>query len=415
MSGSRHRLRVRREICRAGRVRFAKTLRPIRGHYAEIGLDVFNVANLLNHHGHGWTSATFADSHSTLGPMTQSGFAIAVLAGGPSSEAEVSRTSARAVRAALESGGHRPTLLELDARLPAALVAGAFDVVFPVTHGPLGEDGCVQGLLEVLGLPYVGSGVLASAVGMSKPHAKVLFRATGLPVASDALVRSGDDLDVLAPRLREKLGRSVVVKPASGGSAIGIGRINEQDEDSALVQALHRAFAVDSVVLVESFRLGLEVTCGILEDEHDVPRALPPTLIMPRAADWYDFKSRYAAKGSEHRCPAPFAASLTERIQRIAEAAHRTLGARDLSRADFVVREDGSEDGGEDDDAVTLLEVNTLPGMTATSLYPEAAGVAGVSFVDLCDRLARRAHARPARVAPAVQPMPDSSGPLREL
>jgi D-alanine-D-alanine ligase len=155
-------------------------------------------------------------------------------------------------------------------------------------------------------------------------------------------------------------------------------------------------------VLVESFRSGLEVTCGILEDEQGVARALPPTLILPRAADWYDFASRYAAKGSEHRCPAPFASSLNERIQRLAGRAHRALGARDLSRADFVVREDGG------DDAVTLLEVNTLPGMTPTSLFPEAAAIAGVSFVDLCDRLVRRAHARPARAAPDVQPMPNS-------
>lgn len=334
--------------------------------------------------------------------MTQSKFAIAVLAGGPSSEAAVSRTSARAVHAALVSGGHRPTLLELDASLPATLISGAFDVVFPVTHGPLGEDGCVQGLLEVLGLPYVGSGVLASAVGMSKPHAKVLFRAAGLPVAPDAIVGAADDLDEAVPRIRETLGRSVVVKPASGGSAIGVGRINEHDEDSLMVEALRGALTVDPVVLVESFRPGLEVTCGILEDERGVARALPPTLILPRAADWYDFASRYAAKGSEHRCPAPFTSSLNERIQRLAEGAHRALGARDLSRADFVVREDGS------DDAVTLLEVNTLPGMTLTSLYPEAAAVSGVSFVDLCDRLVHRAHARPARSAPEVEPMPGS-------
>jgi D-alanine-D-alanine ligase len=274
------------------------------------------------------------------------------------------------------------------------------DVAFPVTHGPLGEDGCLQGLLEVLSIPYVGSGVLASALCMSKPHAKALFREAGLPLAAGVAVRPSADLEHRAVELRNELGRAVVVKPASGGSAIGVGRVGESEGNEALVRALEAAFAVDELVLVERFTQGREVTCGVLEDESGTAQALPPTLILPRAADWYDFRSRYAKAGSDHVCPAPFDPALTARIQSIAVAAHRAVGARDLSRADFVVGE------GDPKHAVTLLEVNTLPGMTATSLFPEAAATAGVPFDELCDRLVRRAFVRRRRQAPAALPMP---------
>jgi D-alanine-D-alanine ligase len=330
--------------------------------------------------------------------VSGAGLSVAVIAGGPSSEADVSRSSAAAVSRALAGVGHRPAVLELDAGLAESLVAGTVDVVFPTTHGPLGEDGCLQGLLEVLGIPYVGSGVLASALGMSKPHAKVLFRAAGLPVAAERVVRAGDDLRRCATELRVELGPSVIVKPASGGSAIGVGRIADSDADSVLEQALGRALEVDPLLLVEAFVSGREVTCGVLENERGEPEPLPPTLILPKAAEWYDFVSRYRAGGSEHRCPAPFDEALTLRIQAVAVGAHRALGARDLCRVDFVVDDRAGQ--------VTLLEVNTLPGMTATSLFPEAAAAAGLDFETLCDRLVQRARSRPRRVSPAVLAMP---------
>jgi D-alanine-D-alanine ligase len=332
--------------------------------------------------------------------VTAQALSVAVVAGGPSAEAEVSRTSAAAVAAALERRGHRVSRRELDAELAEHLRKAAIDVVFPVTHGPLGEDGCLQGLLEVLGLPYVGSGVLASALCMSKPHAKAFFANAGLPLARGETVRRSGDALRLARLVREDLGPAVVVKPASGGSAIGVGRIGARASDEELAAALELAFTVDELVLVECFKPGREVTCGVLEDDQGVPEALPPTLILPRAADWYDFRSRYAEAGSDHVCPAPFDAALTDRIQEVAEDAHRALGARDLSRVDFVVGE------GDPEEAVTLLEVNTLPGMTATSLFPEAAAAAGIDFEALCDRLVRRALARPRREAPAALPMP---------
>lgn len=328
-----------------------------------------------------------------------SSLSVAVIAGGPSTEAAVSRTSAAAVREALIAAGHRPEVLELEPELFSALGAGNYDVVFPVTHGPLGEDGCLQGLLEILDAPYVGSGVLASALAASKPHAKALFRQRGLPVASDVLVARGEPLAERAAEIRRELGSKVVVKPASGGSAIATSRVGESDPDIDLVKALELAHAVDPFALVESFVNGDEVTCGVLESDTGVV-ALPPTQIVSKAADWYDFESRYRAGGSEHRCPAPFSAAVSRRIQDVAVTAFRALGCRDLGRVDFVVAPDAGPS------AVTLLEINTLPGMTATSLFPEAAAIAGVPFPELCDRLARRALARPRRERPREIPMP---------
>jgi D-alanine-D-alanine ligase len=156
--------------------------------------------------------------------------------------------------------------------------------------------------------------------------------------------------------------------------------------------------ALDPVALVEEMKAGKEVTCSVLEDELGVPHALPPTLITPKAAGWYDFRSKYAPSGSDHQCPAPFAAPLLGRISELAVTAHVALRCRDLSRVDFVVDDGRGE--------VTVLEVNTLPGMTATSLFPEAAGRAGISFPALCDRLVRRAFARPRHATVDALPMP---------
>jgi len=318
---------------------------------------------------------------------------VAVVAGGASSEAGVSRASAAGVLRALQDAGHAPELLELDERLASNLLGGRFDVVFPAVHGRFGEDGCLQGLLEILGLPYVGSGVLSSALAMSKPHAKAQLRPFGVPLAAEVVVASGSDLALAAKDVRGKLGAAVVVKPGSGGSAIGVEPITASAPDGDLAAALGRVLALDPVALVEEMKAGKEVTCSVLEDEDGVPRALAATLILPKAAGWYDFRSKYAPSGSLHQCPAPFPKPLLDRISELAVRAHAALGCRDLSRVDFVV----------DDvrDEVTLLEVNTLPGMTATSLFPEAAGVAGVTFPALCDRLVRRAFTRP-RLAAAV-------------
>ena len=321
---------------------------------------------------------------------------VAVVCGGPSAEAEVSRSGAAAVASALESAGFSVLRLELDARLPAALSMSAIDAVFPVTHGAVGEDGCLQGLLEVLDLPYVGSGVLASALAMNKPQAKLVFRTAGLPVARDRALTRGEDVAGAAAQLFRELGPAVIVKPASGGSAIGVVPVAIGDGD-ALLDAVQRVWSEDPVALVETAVKGSDLTCSVLEDANG-PHALPITLIRPKAAGFYDFTSKYRPGASEHLVPAPLSPELTREIGTAAVRAHALLGCRDLSRVDFVWNES--------DGSYVLLEVNTLPGMTATSLFPEAAQAAGIDFQSLCATLTRRALARPRAEKPRALALP---------
>jgi D-alanine-D-alanine ligase len=327
---------------------------------------------------------------------------VAVVQGGPSSEAAVSRVSAAAVAHALVSRGHEVRLLELDRALPTALAGGGVEIVFPVVHGALGEDGCLQGLCELLGLPYVGSGVLASALASDKVQAKRIFRAAGLPLAEQFVATRSNGVEAAARRAREALGAAIAVKPGSQGSAIGVTLVGPDAPPGALVAALERAFEFDEVALCERFVRGREVTCGVT----DAPslgglHALPPTEIKAKLADFYDFASRYAPGGSVHVCPPDLPAAVIARVQAVAAAAHEALGCRDLSRADFVVGD------GDDEGAVTLLEVNTMPGMTPTSLYPEAMQKGGVSFETMCSAFVEAALARPARRAVPVLPMPE--------
>jgi D-alanine-D-alanine ligase len=311
---------------------------------------------------------------------------VAVVEGGPSSEAEVSRASAAGVARALVKSGHRVVRHELDGSLPESLRTGGFDVVFPVVHGAVGEDGCLQGLLEVLGLPYVGSRVLASALAMNKVCARVLFAHAGLPIADGRSYGKGGSARDAAEAARRELGARLVVKPASHGSAIGVSRIEAEAPIEAVAEAIESAWALDDVALVEHFARGREVTCGVLELEGC--EALPPTEIDAPSDPFYNFEARYTPGRSVHTCPARLPLAVAEAVQTVAVAAHKALGCRDLSRVDFVVGDDDSSA------RVTLLEVNTLPGMTPTSLFPEAAERRGIPMWELCDAMVLRAHAR---------------------
>jgi D-alanine-D-alanine ligase len=324
---------------------------------------------------------------------------VAVIQGGPSSEAEVSRASATSVARALESVGHRVVRLELDAFLADSLRTGGFEVVFPVAHGAVGEDGSLQGLLEVLDLPYVGSNVLASALAMNKRAAKILFAEAGLPIAPSHPVRraAGVNPKEEAERALRVVGDRVVVKPCSNGSAIGVARFEKDATSVDVARAIEAVFAIDDVALVERFAEGREVTCGVL----DVPgregrEALPPTEIQSPKDAFYTYEARYAPGRSVHVCPAELGTALVKRVQEVATLAHRALGCRDLSRVDFVV--DASEP--------TLLEVNTMPGFTDTSLFPEAAGVAGVPMPELCRLLVEAAHRRGSARRNVAIPLP---------
>jgi len=307
---------------------------------------------------------------------------VAVLMGGPSAEAEVSRVSAAGVADALASRGHEVARIELDTGTAEELRDFSPDVVFPALHGPPGEDGTVQGFLEILGYRYVGSGVHGSAVAMDKSLAKAVFRNQGLPVSEHLVFAPHADPAAAAISVRAAFGSSVVVKPLGQGSAIGVTPLANGGD---VAEALTRAFEYGGGALVEPYILGHEITVGVLDLAGETARALPVIEIRTAAGEWYDYGNRYTAGASEHVIPAPLGDELTASLQEIAVSAHRSLGLADLSRADFIVTDEGG---------IYLLEVNTLPGMTPTSLYPDGARAVGIEFDELMDRLVRSALER---------------------
>lgn len=304
---------------------------------------------------------------------------VAVLVGGASAEAEVSRSSGAGVAEALASRGHRAERMELDGELVDRLRAAAPDVAFPMLHGPPGEDGTVQGLLAMLGLPFVGGGVLGCAAAMDKHVAKALFRAEGLPVADDVLVAAGGDPAAAAREVRARLGDRVAVKPLRQGSALGLTPLPNGGD---LEGPLRAALAFDAGVLVERYVAGREVTVGVLDEHGSEPVALPAIEITVADGQWYDYRNRYTPGASEHLAPRLPAGQVAE-LQRLALRAHRCLDLRDFSRADFIVG-----------DETVLLEVNALPGMTPTSLFPDACRRLGIDFGELAERLAASALRR---------------------
>jgi D-alanine-D-alanine ligase len=331
--------------------------------------------------------------------MASRRLSVGVVQGGPSTEAEVSRSSARGVAGALTKAGHAAVRLELDAFLAETLRTGGYEVVFPAVHGAVGEDGSLQGMLEVLGLPYVGSDVVASALAMHKRVARVLFEHAGLPVAPGQAVRRGDARSE-AERLLRAMRGPLVVKPSAHGSAIGVHRLPGEPAAADVARALEAVWTLDEFAIVEHFARGREITCGVLDLER--PQALPPTEVVSPKDDFYSFEARYAPGRSIHTCPADLPDAVRARVQELAVRAHEALGCRDLSRVDFVVGDEGAgppqQKGPGREEAITLLELNTLPGMTETSLYPEAAALHGLAMPDLCSALALRAFARgPAR------------------
>ena len=309
---------------------------------------------------------------------------VAVLMGGNSAEAEVSRNSAREVAEAL-TPRHRATLIEVDAECTAQLSELAPDVVFPALHGPPGEDGTIQGYLEMLGLPYVGSDVRGCALAMDKAVAKLIFAQYELPILSQVLVKDESELIDKIEEIKIQIGPAVVIKPLNQGSAIGVTPLPNGGDIQAAVQA----GLAYGPCMVEPYLVGKEITVGVLEHAHPDRLEVHPVIeIRTQASEWYDYHNRYAVGQSEHVVPADLSASCQATLQDIALKAHEVLGLRDLSRADFIVT---------DTEEIALLEVNALPGMTPTSLYPDGARHLGYSFADLVDLLVRQAKARGPR------------------
>ena len=255
-----------------------------------------------------------------------------------------------------------------------------FDVAFLCLHGKYGEDGTVQGLLDIVGIPYTCSGVWSSALAMDKPKAKVFYEKAGVPTPPSVTVRKGETVDVSV--IVEKLGEHVVVKPGNEGSAIGVFIVEGQ---ASIEKALSKALEIDDEVLIERYISGTELTVAVLGNEDAV--ALPIIEIIPKSA-FYDFESKYAADGSQHICPARLPEDVARKVQIEAVKAHKALSCSGTSRSDFILEEDGS---------CWCLETNTIPGMTATSLLPDAARAAGMSFPDLCKKLIELALEEPVR------------------
>jgi D-alanine-D-alanine ligase len=265
-----------------------------------------------------------------------------------------------------------------------AAVLHGVDVVFPVLHGPYGEDGTVQGLLEMAAVPYVGSGVLGSAVAMDKEFTKKLLAAEGLPVGPYAVVRPGEDLPAAD---RERLGLPVFVKPARGGSSIGITRVDDWAE---LPAALATARAADPKVLVEGAVAGREIELAVLEgvggSAPDV--SVPAEILLLDGREWYDFEAKYLDDVSALQIPAELPAAVAARLQELAARAFVALDCAGLARVDFFVGPDGTP---------TINEVNTMPGFTPISVFPRAWAASGLDYPALLDRLITTALTRGPR------------------
>ncbi|SOC12881.1 D-alanine--D-alanine ligase [Rhodobacter maris] len=285
---------------------------------------------------------------------------VAVLMGGPSSEREVSLSSGRECAQALRVAGFDVLEIDAGADLAERLKAAAPDVVFNALHGRWGEDGCVQGLLEWLRLPYTHSGVLASALAMDKARSKEAYVAAGLPVAESRLARKDE---VAAAHV---LPVPYVVKPYNEGSSVGVYLVLEGANRPPVLSA-----AMPEVVMVEAYVPGRELTCTVMGDH-----ALSVTEIL--TTGWYDYTAKYAAGGSRHVCPAELPGEIAAACRDYALRAHRALGCRGVSRTDF--RWNAAEGLA----GLILLETNTQPGMTPTSLAPEQAAAEGIDFPALC-------------------------------
>jgi D-alanine-D-alanine ligase len=337
---------------------------------------------------------------------------VAVLAGGRSSEHDISLASARSVvgaldperyevaevaigrdgRWALEAGdpprelGRGPAeTLPVPAKSGTLEALGAVEVVLPIMHGPFGEDGTVQGLLELADIPYVGAGVAASAIAMDKDIFKKVMRDSGIPVAAHHAIRLGDAIE-------NPFGYPVFVKPSSLGSSVGITKVHDEEE---LEPAVELAFRHDEKVLVEEFVAGTEVEIGVLGNRLPPPIASLPGQIDTLDHEWYDYASKYDEGGMELIVPPPGLAQETiELIQRRAVDSYVAIGCEGLARIDFFVRDGDGE--------VVLNELNTMPGFTATSVWARLFEASGLSYADALDRLIELALERHERRAKLV-------------
>jgi D-alanine-D-alanine ligase len=298
---------------------------------------------------------------------TWTGKKVAVLYGGLSTEREVSLRTGKACADALVAKGYDVTLVDVDRELAARLREKGIDVVFNALHGRWGEDGCVQGLLEAMGIPYTGSGVLASALGMDKTVSKAMFKSLGLPVIDYRVFPPARAASIKPSDL--PFGIPCVVKPSGEGSSVGVHLVKDP---AKLEAACVNAATFKGDVIVERYVKGTEVNVAVLEG-----KALGAIEIEP-ANEFYDYAAKYTAGTTKYHYPARIPEAHVKRVMEAAEIAHRGLGCAGVTRVDFIVAADGTP---------FILEINTLPGMTATSLVPKIAAGLGIPFPELCEKI----------------------------
>lgn len=298
---------------------------------------------------------------------------VGVLMGGPSAEREVSLNTGRAILSALQDKGYDATGIDLDPpHFVEQLREAGIEVVFIAIHGKFGEDGALQGALDLLGMPYTGSGVLASAVAMDKAISKRLFLASGIPTPRSCIYAETEKGRDLAGEIKTEFGIPVVVKPSAQGSSIGVVIVEKEE---ALAAAIQEAFLYSDHIVVEEFISGKELTVAIIGGEK--AEALPVIEIVPCSGK-YDYHSKYTKGATEYIVPARLDEGVTSNIQRVAIEVFELLGCKGVARVDVML---------DCNNQPYVLEINTIPGMTATSLVPKAAAAIGVSFADLCERL----------------------------
>jgi len=334
---------------------------------------------------------------------------IAVLMGGPSAEREISLITGKAICENLDKKKYEILPVEVDKNRKFLMDQKKYltynssklkksgggvgmvkwndddwrkskvDMVFIALHGTFGEDGSLQGLLESLNIPYTGSGVLASALAMNKVFANQIYFANGLPFPRFIHFKKHnwkESREKILSDAKERIGLPCVVKPVDQGSAVGVSIVKTEEE---MIKAIDKNIKQYPWLMVQRFVKGQEATCGVIEKEGKL-MSLPPTHILPNLGEFYDYKSKYAAGGSTHICPADFSHEVNHAIQDLAIKCHIALGCRGMSRTDVFVVDDGN---------LYILETNTIPGMTQTSLFPEAASKAGISFSEMLDLIVK--------------------------
>jgi len=314
---------------------------------------------------------------------------IGVIFGGPSSEREISLVTGRAICENLDKTKYIVTPIEMtkDSRFIGKFKDGkkniefggknqkTFDIIFIALHGTPGEDGSLQGMFDSLGIKYTGPDVLSSALAMNKAYAGQVYWQNGLPHPQFIDFKKDNwkkNKKILLSLIKKAVGLPAVVKPVDQGSAVGVKIVKNESDLEKNILAIIKKF---NWVMVQEFVAGDEATCGVLE-KNGKPFALPPTRIVPQLGEFYDFKSKYKKGGSKHICPADFPPIINKHLQSLALRAHKALGCRGMSRTDIMVTKNFQ---------LSILETNTIPGMTPTSLMPEAAGKAGISFSKMLD------------------------------